>query len=118
MPGAGSATYIVAAATTANVPSTTGTPNGGFTPGALPQPVIDSVSIANGQYFLLVGQLNQTQNGVWYADANGPVPVMTVAQGLDPSVEVSVLAGAGQNGGTTWVYTTVSHNGGPGFTLI
>jgi hypothetical protein len=125
MPGAGSATYIVAAVATANVASTPGvTPNGGFNPGNLPQPVIDNVSIANGQYFLLTAQTNVNQNGIWYADANGPVPVMTLGAGgsaLDPNTVVSVgpgFIGQSQNAGTTWTYTAVSHNGGPGFALI
>ena len=125
MPGAGSATYIVTAVATSNVPSTTSSTNGGFTAGSLPLPVIDANSIANGQYFLLTAQVNQTQNGIWYADpTNGPVPVMTVGAGgaaLDPNVVVQVgpgSAGYSQNGNTTWIYTAVSHNGGPGFTLL
>ena len=118
---AGSATYIVTAVATSNVPSTSSSTNGDFTPGVLPLPVIDSVSIANGQYFLLTAQVNNTQNGIWYADANGPVPIMTVASGLDPAVVVQVgpgSSGYSQNGNTTWIYTAVSHNGGPGFTLL
>lgn len=118
----GSATYIVSAAATTNVVATVNAaPNSAFTPGVLPQPVIDGVAIANGQYFLLTDQTNQTQNGVWYADANGPVPVMTVGAGgspLDPSAVISVTAGGSQNAGTTWVYAAVSRNGQPGFALI
>jgi hypothetical protein len=117
MPGPGSATYLVSAAATANVPSTSSAVNGDFTPGALPQPVIDSLSIANGQYFALFRQVNNQQNGIWFADANGPVPVMTVATGLNPGVEVTVTGGT-QNNNTNWVYTAVSHDGGPGFTLV
>lgn len=118
----GTATYIVAAAATNNVPSTTSQTNGGFTPGSLPTPTIDSVGTANGQYFLLTAQVNQTQNGIWYNDPDGgPIPIMTVGAGgapLNPSVQVAVAAGGAQNGGTTWVYAAVSHNGGPGFALI
>lgn len=121
MPAAGTAQYVVSAAATANVPSTTSATNGGFTPYALPTPTIDSLGTLNGQYFLLTAQVNQTQNGIWYNDANGPVPIMTVGAGgapLDPEVEVVVEAGGAQNAGTQWVYTAVSHNGGPGFAQI
>lgn len=120
MPGPGSATYVVSAAATTNVPSTSNNTNGSFTPGVLPQPTIDAISIQNGQYFLLTDQTNITQNGIWYADPAGPVPIMTVQTGLNPAVEVTVLAGTAQsqNGGTSWVYAAVSRNGGPGFALI
>jgi len=121
MPGAGSATYLVAALASTNVVSTSGGANCNFTPGTLPNPTIDNVGIANGQYFWLNAQINQTQNGLWYADANGPVPVMTVGAGgepLDPALEVTVEAGGAQNGGTSWVYTATSHNGGPGLVLV
>lgn len=120
MPGPGSATYVVTACATQNVPSTSAYNNGGFTPGALPQPTIDNISLANGQYFLLTDQTNQTQNGIWFCDPAGPVPIMTVATGLNPNVEVQVVAGpaGSQNGGTNWVYAAVSRNGQPGFALI
>ena len=114
----GSATYLVAAAATSNIAVAVSNTNGGFIPGALPQPTIDSNSIQNGQYFLLTAQVDEEQNGIWYADPAGPVAIMTVQSGLNPAVEVTVEAGAGQNGGTTWVYTAVSHNGGPGFVQI
>jgi hypothetical protein len=110
MPGPGSATYIVTAAASGNVST--------FAPGTLPQPAIDGVGIVNGQYFALFAQVNQTQNGIWYADASGPVPIMTVAGGLNPATEISVGPGGTQNAGTSWVYTPTSHNGGPGFVLI
>jgi hypothetical protein len=110
MPGPGSATYLVTACATGNVST--------FAPGTLPQPAIDGVGIVNGQYFLLVAQVNQTQNGIWFADAAGPIPIMTVGQGLNPNVEVQVALGGTQNGGTAWIYTATSHNGGPGFALV
>jgi hypothetical protein len=118
---AGISPYLVTAVATSNVPSTSSSTNGDFTPNTLPLPVIDSVSIANGQYFLLTRQTNNSQNGIWYADANGPIPIMTVATGLNPNVEVTAgpgSSGYSQNGGTTWVYTAVSHDGGPGFVLV
>jgi hypothetical protein len=110
MPGPGSATYIVAAAASGNVST--------FAPGTLPQPAIDGLGIVNGQYFLLTAQVNQTQNGIWFADPTGPIPIMTVATGLNPAVEISVGPGGTQNANTNWVYAAVSHNGGPGFVLI
>lgn len=123
MPGPMSVDYIVAAAATGNVGSTaSGGANSQFNPGALPQPVIDGVGIQNGQYFLLTRQVNNQQNGIWYADAAGPVAVMTVATGLNPNVSVSVdpapANDGAMNAGTTWVYAAVSHDGGPGFVII
>src|SRR3974390_2911308 len=120
MPGAGSATYIVAAASSTNVPTTSGTPNGDFNPGALPLPVVDNVSLAVGQYFLLTAQNNITQNGVWYCDGNGPVPVTTVGGGLDVNVQVLVgpgYANLSQNANTTWIYTATYRGNAntPGF---
>lgn len=107
MPGAGSATYNVAAAASGNIST--------FAPGTLPQPAVDGLGIVNGQYFLLLAQVNNTQNGIWFADPAGPIPIMTVGQGLDPNAVVLVGPGGTQNAGTTWVYAAVSHNGGPGF---
>jgi hypothetical protein len=121
MPGAGSATYIVAAVASTNVPSTSNFTNGSFTPGTLPQPTIDSISIQNGQYFLLADQTNTTQNGIWFADANGPIPVMTLGGGVDPNVQIAAAPGPGtaQNQGTTWFYTTNWRGSGqPGFTNV
>jgi hypothetical protein len=120
MPGAGTATYFVVAAATSPVGSTLGGTNNQFTPGGLPQPIVDNVGIANGQYFLLTNQANPTQNGIWYADANGPVPVMTGGAGgtaLDPSVVVQVGPGGNANANTTWIYSPSVH-GAPGFVLI
>lgn len=108
MPGAGSATYTVVAIATAPVT---------FTPGTLPHPAVDGVGIVNGQYFALNAQLNPNQNGIWFADPAGPVPIMTVQTGLSTAVDVTVAIGGTQNGNTEWIYAAVSHNGGPGLVL-
>jgi hypothetical protein len=123
MPGAGSATYIVAAVATTNVPSTSNITNGSFTPGTLPQPTIDGISIQNGQYFLLTDQNDTTKNGLWFADANGPVAVMTLGGGVDPNVQIQAAPvpqpTPSQNQGTTWFYTTNWRNSGqPGFASV
>lgn len=100
------ASYLCAAVATANVT---------FTPGTLPQPAVDGIGLVNGQYFLLTDQTNPNQNGIWYCDPGGPVPMMTVQTGLDPAVSVLVTGGLVFNN-TTWVYTASWRGGGqPGF---
>jgi hypothetical protein len=115
-------TYVAAVATT-NVPATSSAPNGQFTPGALPNPVIDNIGIANGQYFLLTDQTNPQQNGLWFADANGPVAIYTFGQGnVNPNATYQAGPGnpGSQNGNTLWGYTAQWRNTGntPGFQLI
>lgn len=109
--------YNVAAAASSNVPAgQVGEPGGpeNFNPGALPQPYIDAINIQNGQYFLLTRQTNVNQNGVWFADPAGPVPVngATVGTGLNPNLTIIVGPGVAgsQNGGTTWVVTQTAGN--------
>lgn len=121
MPGAGEATYLVDVIATANVVATAnGSANCQFTPGALPSPTIDNYGVPQGHYFALAAQLNPLQNGIWFNDSNGPVPVMTVGAGgeiLNPSVLVDVGPNGQFNAGTTWIYSATSHNGGPGLVL-
>jgi hypothetical protein len=105
--GAGSANYIVTALASSAVT---------FTPGTLPHPAIDGVGIVNGQYFALARQANNTQNGIWFADASGPVPVMTVQTGLNPALEVTTVGGL-QNANQTWVYNSNVQSSGPGLVL-
>jgi hypothetical protein len=125
MPGPESVDYIVAAAATTHVTTTSNFTNGSFNPGALPQPTIDSVSIQNGQYFLLTDQNDPNQNGLWFADPAGPIAIMTFGQGnVNPNTTIQVLQGSSfgssqsQNGGTIWTYTASWRGSGrPGFTL-
>ena len=124
MPGPESVDYIVAATATTNVPgiNTAGAlpANCDFNPGALPQPTVDNVGIQNGQYFLLTDQTDPNQNGIWYADANGPVPYETFGKG-NVNQNVNIIVGPGnpgsQNGGSIWTYTPNWRNTGntPGF---
>ena len=123
MPSPQAQVYNVVAVATVNVPTTPGTPNGWFNPGATPQPVVDNLQIQNGQYFLLTNQNSQPQNGIWYADPAGPVPVETVGgtgqTGLNPNSTVVAGPNAnGVNGNTIWVYTANWRGSGvPGFVL-
>lgn len=115
--------YEVAAAATTHVSANQSPPNGSFTPGALPNPTIDNVGIPNGSYFLLTDQNDPNQNGVWLADANGPVPIMTFGLGnVNPEANIQVAAGnpGSQNGGSLWTYTAQFRGTGtqPGFTKI
>jgi hypothetical protein len=114
---------LVAAIASTNVVGTSTTPNGQFTPGALPQPVIDNIGIQNGQYFLLTDQTNPQQNGLWFADANGPVAIYTFGQGnVNPNETYQSQPGnpGSQNGNQLWGYTAQWRGTGntPGFQLI
>ena len=123
MPGPEIVPIYVSAVGTTNVVATSTPPNGQFTPGALPQPVIDNIGIQNGQYFLLTDQTDPNKNGLWFADANGPVAIATFGQG-NVNVNATYQAGPGnpgsQNGNTLWGYTAQWRNTGnqPGFQLI
>lgn len=126
MPGPESVDYIAAAAASTNVVSTSGGANCQFTPGALPQPVIDNVGIQNGQYFLLTDQTDPNQNGLWFADPSGPVRVPGATfggpGGVNPNISVQIQPGnpGSQNGGTIWGYTPQWRNTGnqPGFVIL
>ena len=123
-PGAQEVPQLVAAvATTAPSALANGSANSQFTPGALPQPVIDNIGLKNGQYFLLTDQADPNQNGLWLADANGPIPVQTFGLGnVNPNATYQAGPGnpGSQNGNTLWGYTAQWRNTGntPGFQLI
>lgn len=116
--------YEVSAAATTHVTNlANATANCQFTPGALPNPTIDNVGIPNGSYFLLTDQNDPNQNGVWLADANGPVPIMTFGLGnVNPEANIQVGPGnpGSQNGGSLWTYTAQFRGTGntPGFQKI
>jgi hypothetical protein len=127
MPGPQIVPFAVAAVGTTNVPpvNTPGatTQNCDFNPGALPQPTVDDIGIQNGQYFLLTDQTDPNKNGLYYADANGPVPIYTFGQGnVNPNATYQAGPGnpaGSQNGNTLWGYTSNWRGSGqPGFQLI
>ena len=124
MPGAQEVPQLVAAvATTAPSALANGSANSQFTPGALPNPVIDSIGLKNGQYFLLTDQADPNQNGLWLADANGPIPIQTFGLGnVNPNATYQAGPGnpGSQNGNTLWGYTAQWRGTGntPGFQLI
>ena len=122
-PGAQEVPQLVAAVGTTNIIATSATNNSQFTPGALPNPVIDNVGLKNGQYFLLTDQTDPNQNGLWLADANGPVAIQTFGLGnVNPNATYQAGPGnpGSQNGNTLWGYTAQWRNTGntPGFQLI
>jgi hypothetical protein len=127
MPGPEIVPFAVAAVGTTNIPgiNTAGAlpANCDFNPGALPQPTVDNVGIKNGQYFLLTDQTDPNQNGLWFADANGPVAIQTFGLGnVNPNATYQCGPGnpGSQNGNTLWGYTAQFRNTGntPGFQLI
>lgn len=123
MPAPNIVPIAVTAVATTNVVATSGGQNCQFTPRALPQPVIDNIGIQNNQYFLLTDQTDPNQNGLWFADANGPVPIYTFGQGnVNPGQDFQAGPGnpGSQNGNSLWGYTAQWRGTGntPGFQLI